>query len=89
MKKSLVVAAVFASILLTTGIASASHWGFSVVLPPVGVYAAPAAPPPAYSPPPYYAPGYRTWVPGHWEDRWTPYGYRRAWVPGFWAYNRY
>ncbi|MCJ7704842.1 MAG: hypothetical protein MUO28_04800, partial [Desulfobacterales bacterium] len=31
--------------------------------------------------------GYRVWVPGYWEERWTPYGCESAWVPGHWRYE--
>jgi len=64
--------------------------------PPVVV----APPPPAYAPPPVvYAPPpvveHRTWVPGHYEDRWVPTTEREPvwveghyqnghWVPGYW-----
>lgn len=40
-----------------------------------------------YSPPAYYCPSppvYRErWIPGHWVERYGPYGnYERFWVPG-------
>lgn len=66
-------------------------------------YPAPPAvygpPPVVYAPPPVvYAPPvveYRTWVPGHYEDRWVPAAERQQvwveghsengwWVPGHW-----
>jgi hypothetical protein len=48
-----------------------------------------------YGPPSYYGYGpgyyyndpYRVWVPGHWESRWTPYGWQRVWIPGYWQYG--
>ncbi|HSB04166.1 MAG TPA: hypothetical protein VLK23_03160 [Thermodesulfobacteriota bacterium] len=96
MKKTLIVSMVFSmfliTILLTSEVASAhwrSHFNFGVyfappvVWPPVVGY--PTYPPFGYYGPGYY--GYRAWVPGYWEDRWTPYGWRRIWIPGFWRYG--
>ena len=96
MKKILIVSMVLATILLTSGVASAhwrSHFSFGVFLPPVAVWA-PVPPPvvyPGYPPYGYYSPGYdgyRAWVPGYWESRWAPYGWTRVWIPGYWRYER-
>lgn len=92
MKKVLVISIALIAILMTAGIASA-HWrstfSFGAFFPPVVVWA-PVVPPvvyPTYPPYSYYSPGYygyRLWVPGHWESRWTPYGWTRAWIRGYW-----
>lgn len=93
MKKILIVSMVLATILLTSGVASAhwrSHFSFGVFLPPVAVWAPPPVVYPGYPPYGYYSPGYygyRAWVPGFWESRWTPYGWRRVWIPGHWRYE--
>ncbi|MGD0264241.1 MAG: hypothetical protein ABSD47_04685 [Candidatus Methylomirabilota bacterium] len=61
-----------------------------VTTPPAVVYSPP--PPVVYAPP---AVEYRTWVPGHYEDRWVPttqaqrvwvagHYENRWWVPGHW-----
>jgi hypothetical protein len=86
------------TLVLTTGVASAwhshSHFGLGlffappVVLPPPPVYFRAHYPPYGYYSPDYYDYGYRVWVPGYWEKRWTPYGWRRSWVPGYWEYRR-
>lgn len=58
--------------------------------PPAVVY---TQPPVVYAPPPVVE--YRTWVPGHYEDRWVPVTERQRvwvdghsengwWVPGHW-----
>jgi hypothetical protein len=48
-----------------------------VTRPPAVVY---SPPPVVYAPP---AVGYRTWVPGHYEDRWVPTTeHQRVWVAG-------
>ncbi|MGQ9509719.1 MAG: hypothetical protein ACUVTN_10015 [Thermodesulfobacteriota bacterium] len=80
-----------------------SHWrphfhiGFQIILPPpppillyppVVIYRE-YSPSYYYDGPRYYREGYREWVPGHWEERWTPYGWERIWVPGHWRYWRY
>jgi hypothetical protein len=62
--------------------------GFGFFAPPVYV----APPPVVYTPPPVYYPpygyySYRDRVPGHWERRWTPYGWRNGWVPGHWRHR--
>lgn len=96
MKKILIVAFALASILLTTGIASAhGRIGFGFFFgPPVVV-----APAPVYNYYPYYRPypypgsyygydyDYRVWIPGHWQEIRDRYGWRRAWVPGHWRYR--
>jgi hypothetical protein len=86
--------------LITTDIASArgryhhgpSHRsGFYIgppsiwVAPPV--YYRPYYPSYRAYPPDYYGYGYRVWVPGYWEERWTPYGWEKVWVPGYWRYE--
>jgi len=89
MKKVLIFSIAFVTILLTMGTASAhwrTHFGFGLVLPPPVVWAPPVVYPsyPAYG---NYGPGYyghRVWVPGYWENRWTPYGWTRAWISGYW-----
>lgn len=61
-----------------------------VTTPPPVVY---ASPPVVYAPPPVVE--YRTWIPGHYEDRWVPTTERQRvwvdghyengwWVPGHW-----
>ena len=96
MKKILIVPVVLITILLTSGMASA-HWrtyfNFGVYLPPLAVWTPPPPPVAAYPGYPsngYHSPGYygyRVWVPGYWESRWTAYGWRRAWIPGYWRYT--
>jgi hypothetical protein len=70
-----------------------SHFSFRVIVPPPVLL---PPPPPIvfrgyyyYEEPRYYGDGceYREWVPGHWEERWTPYGWERVWVPGHWRYR--
>ena len=91
MKKTLIILMILVTILLSTGIASAHgrpHFSFRLFLPPLAIWAPP--PPPVFGYPGYYHPGYygnRVWVPGYWEDQWTPYGWRRVWVPGYWSYG--
>jgi hypothetical protein len=59
-------------------------WGPPVYYaPPPVVYTRP----PAVYYPPYDYSSYRDWVPGHREQRWTPYGWQRDWVPGYWRYR--
>ena len=94
MKKILLAGIVVAVVLLVAGSASAHwrhHFGFGFSFSPPAAW---VAPPPYY--PGYYAPhgypdpydyGYRARVPGHWEKRWTPYGWRRVWVPGYWQHR--
>ena len=93
-EKILLASIALAVVLLATGSASAHwrpHFGFGLYLSPPAAW---VAPPPSY--PGYYAPygsydpyynGYRVWVPGHWERRWTPYGWTRVWLPGYWQYR--
>ena len=99
MRKFLIISIVLITIFLVTGAASAwyrphrhHHYGFGVFIGPPVIW----APPlyyrypyyPDYSPPyGYYNYGYRVWVPGHWEERWTPYGWERVWIPGYWRYD--
>lgn len=67
--------------------------GFGFWAPPVVVGPPPVvyvSPPPVYYAPPaayYYYDPPRYWVPGHWERRWTRYGWRYEWVPGYWRYR--
>jgi hypothetical protein len=92
---SLIILAIF----LSSGSAFAwfrpyyGHFGVFIAPPPIWV-----APPPVYYrgyyPPPsyygqdyYYNDPYRVWVPGYWENRWTPYGWERIWIPGYWQYG--
>ncbi len=101
MKKLLMITLIILAIFLSSGSASAwyrpyggfGHFGVFIAPPPIWV-----APPPIYyrgyySPPSYYGPDYyynapyRGWVPGHWENRRTPYGWERAWIPGYWQYG--
>ena len=83
---------------LTGGIASAHRifFGFGffppvIVAPPRAVVM--PAPPPVYSlyPDDQYGSdyhGYRVWVPGYGETRWTNWGWERVWIPGHWEYRR-
>ena len=95
MKKILMISLILIGIFLSSGSAFAWHGGFGhfgvfIAPPPVFV-----GPPAVYYRgyyPPYYGPDYysgpsRYWVPGHWDSRWTPYGWQRACVPGYWQYN--
>jgi hypothetical protein len=95
MKKFLMISLILLAIFLSSGSASAHRFGFGVfVAPPILL-----PPPPViyyrgyYPPPSYYGPDYsygypdRVRVPGHWEQRWTPYGWERAWIPGYWRYG--
>jgi len=89
MKTVLIVSVVLTAVLCAAGTASAHGWPYfgvgvylplptlQVVPPPAVVYS------PGY-PQPYAYYGPRTWVPGYWGSRWTPYGWRRVWVPGYW-----
>jgi hypothetical protein len=69
------------------------HFGIFIAPPPLWVGPPPVYyrgyyPPPSYYGPDYYYNGpYRSWVPGHWENRWTPYGWERVWIPGYWQYG--
>jgi len=62
-----------------------------VMAPPAVIYSPP--PPVVYAPPPVVQ--YRTWIPGHYEERWVPMTERQRvwvdshyrngwWVPGHW-----
>ena len=96
MKKILMVGVILMVIFVMAG--SASAWGrgfhggfggprFGVFIGPPAVWGPPAyyrAYPPPY---PYYNYDNRVWIPGHWENRQTPYGWERAWVPGYWQYR--
>ncbi len=96
MKKPIIImiSLVLLTLFLSSGSALAWHRGhFRIVLPPPPFWVGPPAvyypryyPAPNYYPPGYYAP-YRVWVPGHWEDRWTPSGWQRIWLPGYWEYR--
>lgn len=97
MKKLLMISLILLAIFLTSGPASAWHGRsrgyFGVFIAPPPIVIGPPAyyyrgyyPPPSYYPRYYYEP-YRVWVPGHWEDRWTPYGWERVWIPGYWEYR--
>jgi len=72
---------------------------FSVYIGPPAVWVAPPFYFRSYSPSyrinpydydDYYRCGsYRVWVPGYWEERWTPYGWEKVWIPGYWRYEYY
>lgn len=95
MKKLLVLGLIIIGIFLSSGsTAFAWHRGFGHF----GVFIAPppllAGPPAVYYRGyyPYYGQGYysgpsRYWVPGHWENRWTAFGWQRIWAPGYWQEN--
>jgi hypothetical protein len=99
MKKTIITTLILLAILLSSGSAfawyrhSPGHFGIFITPPPVWV-APPAVYYRGYYPQPsYYGPGYyydypdRVWVPGYWEQRWTPYGWERVWIPGYWQYG--
>ncbi len=89
MRKILIISVALITILLTSGMASAhwrSHFSFGVFLPPPVVWAPPVVVSPGYPAYGYYDYGYRSWVPGYWGSRWTPYGWTRVWIPGYWRY---
>ena len=102
MRKFFIIISIFFIFLLTIDIAQAWHKypyrhhyrDFGIYIgPPVIVIAPPIYYRWYYPPYPYHPSydcryGYRVWVPGHWEERWTPYGWERVWVPGYWRYNR-
>ncbi len=89
MKKLLTIGLILLTVVLSSGTALA--WRFFVAPPPLwgppAVYYRGYYPPPVGYGPDYYGP-YRVWVPGHWENRWTPSGWHRAWIPGYWEYRR-
>jgi uncharacterized RDD family membrane protein YckC len=98
MKKILMITIALLTLALTAGVASAwpghPHFGFGLFIAPPAIWAPPPVyyrayyPPYGYYGPDYYDYGYRVWVPGRWQERWTPYGWRRYWVPGYWEYRR-
>jgi hypothetical protein len=98
MKKIIMISLILLTIFLLSGSASAwrghhrGHFGIFIVPPPIWVASPPVYyrgyyPPPSYYPPDYYE-TYRVWVPGHWVERWTPYGWQRVWIPGYWEYRQ-
>jgi hypothetical protein len=99
MKKFLIFSLIFLAIFLTSGAALAWHGGFRghfgifiapppIVIGPPAIYFRGYYPRPGYyGPDYYYNDPYRVWVPGHWEKRWTPYGWERVWIPGYWQYS--
>ena len=92
----IMISSILLTIVLSSGLALAWHPGHfgSFVAPPPFWAGPPAFYNPGYYPPPgYYAPNYyyapsRVWIPGYWENRWTPSGRVRAWIPGYWEYRR-
>jgi len=99
MKKLIIIMTlILLTVFLSSGVALArgghfhSHFGIFIAPPPIWI-GPPAIihrgyyPPPSYYPPPNYYEPNRVWVPGHWEERWSPYGWERAWIPGYWQYN--
>jgi hypothetical protein len=101
MKKMLLISLVFFITLFGAEVASAHRWtfGFGVHIPPPVIVAPPATVYPYPAPPLYYGPrsyyphdrppyvGYRSWVSGFWDWRWTQYGWQRVWFPGHWKYR--
>lgn len=89
MKKLLMIGFILLVTFLAVGTASAHvrfHFFGLFAVPPVVIAPAPVNYYPGYySPYPYY--GYRVWVPGHWDWRWTPRGWGRVWIPGYWRYG--
>ena len=94
MKKIIMISLILLTIFLLSGSASAwhghhrGHFGIFFAPPPIWV-----APPPVYyrgyyPGPDYYYEPYRVWIPGHWEERWTPNGWQNVWIPGYWEYRR-
>ena len=72
---------------------SRGHGHFGIFIAPPPIWIGPPAiiyrgyyPPPYQYPPNYYEPD-RVWVPGHWEERWAPYGWEKVWIPGYWQYT--
>ena len=97
MKKIIMISLILLAIFLSSGQAFAWHRGhFGIFIAPRPLWVGPPVfySPGYYPPPSYYGPGYyysspyRVWVPGYWEERWTPYGRERAWIPGYWKYRR-
>jgi len=100
MKKISFTLLILITFLLTTTIASARdrypyhhrHPSRSgIYIGPPGIWISPPVSYRSYYPPypayPSYEYGYRVWVPGYWEERWTPYGWESVWVPGHWRYE--
>jgi hypothetical protein len=96
MKKIIIVTIALVATLSCAEITSAGwqpYFSLGVFLPPPVAWARPPAPVVAYLGYPayaYYSPryyGYRAWVPGYWESRWTPYGWTKVWVRGYWRYG--
>lgn len=100
MRKILLTLLILISFLIITDFASARDRRLYPHRHPYhsGIYIRPPAlliPPPVYYRSyyphyrayPYYEYGYRVWVPGYWEERWTPYGWESVWVPGYWRYE--
>lgn len=97
MKKVLMMAMVLLIVLITVGSASAWHrhprghrHQFGVFIGPPVIYV--PLPPPVryhyyYPPYDYYDRGYRVWVPGYWDTRWTSYGWERVWIPSHWEWR--
>ena len=95
MKKTVFILLILTTFLLTTTIASArdgrSHYHrpsyhSGMYTGPPGTWISPPVYYRSYYPPyrayPSYGYDYRVWVPGYWEERWTPYGWK---VSGFQA----
>ena len=96
MKKIIIVTIALVATLSCAEITSADwqpYFSLGVFLPPPVAWTRPPAPVVAYPGYPsyaYYSPryyGYRAWVPGHWESRWTPYGWTKVWVRGYWRHG--
>lgn len=98
MKKVILVSLILLTVIILSGPAFAWHGHFrghfGVFLAPSPFWVGPPAvyypgyyPPPVDYGPDYYGP-YRVWIPGHWENRWTPSGWQRAWIRGYWEYRR-
>ena len=93
MRKHTLIIAFLLVFSLTTGIASARvFFGFGIFPPIVTGPSLIAAPPPAYYlyPYGYYSPGYygyRTWVPGYWNNIWTDHRWERVRHPEHWEYR--
>ncbi len=94
MKTIMIITLISLTIFLTFGSAIAwhrharSHFGIIIAPPPIligppVIYYRGYYPPPSY----YYSEPYRVWIPGHWEERWGPYGWERVWIPGHWRYD--
>ncbi len=99
MKKILLTSLILLTIFVTFESALAWHrpprGHFKVIIPPPPLFLVPPViyyrgyfpPPNSYRSPDYYDDeSYRVWVPGHWEERWGPYGWERVWIPGHWRY---